>query len=127
MRADPFLVLDLSPECTSVEVARQGTRLLGLIEVQAEGAETWTGFDGQEHPRTPEAVREAVAAGLGVGVVCEYEFVNDIRLHKLKVKNARMRHTESVVCRLDKRTNPVVAAFLEIVEQTSNYHQERAD
>lgn len=73
-----------------------------------------------------EAVREAVAAGLGVGVVCEYEFGNDTRLHKLKVKNTRLKLTECAVCRRDKRTNPVVAAFLEIVEQSADIHQERA-
>lgn len=74
-----------------------------------------------------EAVREAVAAGLGVGVVCAYEFGNDTRLHKLKVKNEAMRLIECAVCRLDQRTNPVVAAFLEIVERTSRRLREQAD
>ncbi len=73
-----------------------------------------------------EAVREAVAAGLGVGVVCEYEFGNDTRLHKLIVKDAKLNLTECAVCRRDSRTNPAVAAFLDIVETASSHHRVRA-
>ena len=73
-----------------------------------------------------EAVREAVAAGLGVGVVCDYEFGYDTRLHKLHVKNAQLKLTECAVCRRDNRNDPVVSAFLEIIEQTADRDQERA-
>lgn len=73
-----------------------------------------------------EAVREAVAAGLGVGVVCDYEFGHDIRLHKLKVKDAKLKLTECAVCRRDARTNPAVAAFLDIVESESDSYRDRA-
>ncbi len=73
-----------------------------------------------------EAVREAVAAGLGVGVVCDHEFGYDTRLHKLTVKNARLKLTECAVCRRDNRNDPVVAAFLEIIEQTADRDRERA-
>lgn len=73
-----------------------------------------------------EAVREAVAAGLGVGVVCDYEFGHDIRLHKLKVKDAKLKLTECAVCRRDARTNPAVAAFLDIVESESDNYRDRA-
>ena len=73
-----------------------------------------------------EAVREAVAAGLGVGVVCDYEFGHDIRLHKLKVKDAKLKLTECAVCRRDARTNPAVAAFLDIVESESDSYSDRA-
>lgn len=74
-----------------------------------------------------EAVREAVASGLGVGVVCDYEFGHDTRLHRLKVKGARLRLTECAVCRRESRTNPVVAAFLDVVEEAAGqYHQQAA-
>lgn len=73
-----------------------------------------------------EAVREAVAAGLGIGVVCDYEFGHDLRLHKLKVKGSRLRLTECAVCRSDSRTSPVVAAFLDIVEKAAGHNQEQA-
>lgn len=73
-----------------------------------------------------EAVREAVAAGLGVGVVCDYEFGHDTRLHMLKVKGAQLRLTECAVCRRESRTNPVVAAFLDIVEEAAGQNQKQA-
>ncbi|GAB4239402.1 MAG: LysR substrate-binding domain-containing protein [Methyloligellaceae bacterium] len=66
-----------------------------------------------------EAVREAVAAGLGIGVVCDYEFGFDTRLHKLDVNDADLQLTECAVCRRDSRIEPVVSAFLDIVEETA--------
>lgn len=67
-----------------------------------------------------EAVREAVAAGLGVGVVCDYEFGYDTRLHKLAVKDAVLRLTECAICRKDSRMDPVVSAFMDIVEEIAS-------
>lgn len=62
-----------------------------------------------------EGVREAVAAGLGIGVVSKSEFGNDNRLHAINVKNANLEHTEYIVC-LKKTINVrIVAAFLEIL------------
>ena len=72
-----------------------------------------------------EAVREAVAAGLGVGVVCDYEFGHDSRLHKLNVKDAVLRLTECAICRRDRRIDPVVSAFFDIIEETANLLQAR--
>ena len=62
-----------------------------------------------------EAVREAVAAGFGVGAVFESEFGNDRRLHLLRVKGGTLETTEYAVCRQDRRTAPVVRAFLDLV------------
>lgn len=65
-----------------------------------------------------EGVREAVAAGLGIGVVSENEFGNDTRLHQVTVKNAKLENTEYIVC-LEKSMNVrIVAAFLEILAQS---------
>ena len=63
-----------------------------------------------------EGVREAVAAGLGIGVVSENEFGNDNRLHALTVKNARLVNDEYIVCLKKTRSVRIVAAFLEILE-----------
>ena len=62
-----------------------------------------------------EAVREAVAAGFGVGAVFESEFGNDRRLHLLRVEGGTLETTEYAVCRQDRRTAPVVRAFLDLV------------
>ncbi len=66
-----------------------------------------------------EAVREAVAAGLGVGVVGEGEFGHDLRLHKLTASDSRLRVVEYAVCRAGEQDGPAVAAFLELVRETA--------
>lgn len=63
-----------------------------------------------------EAVREAVAAGLGVGVVSESEFDSDRRLKTLPFSDAQLEITEYVVCLEDRRRLRIVRAFLEVAE-----------
>ncbi len=62
-----------------------------------------------------EGVREAVAAGFGVGIVAENELVADSRLRALPVSNAELVHTEYVVCLQEMRSLRVNDAFLEMV------------
>ena len=62
-----------------------------------------------------EAVREAVAAGLGVGAVFESEFGKDERVQKLRVRDANLETTEYAVCLRDRRDMPVVRAFLALL------------
>lgn len=64
-----------------------------------------------------EAVREVVAAGLGIGVVSEAEFGGDRRLKALPVSDVRLENSEYVVCLKDRRKLRVVSAFLDIVEE----------
>ena len=66
-----------------------------------------------------EAVREAVAAGLGIGVISEGEFGHDLRLHKLNVSDARLRVVEYAVCRSGEQDGPAIAAFMELVRETA--------
>ena len=62
-----------------------------------------------------EGVREAVAAGFGVGIVAENELVADSRLRPLPVSNAELVHAEYVVCLQEMRSLRVNDAFLEMV------------
>lgn len=62
-----------------------------------------------------EGVREAVAAGMGVGVVSENEFGNDTHLHALTVTNAKLEHAETIVCLKKSMSTRIVTAFLELV------------
>ena len=64
-----------------------------------------------------EGVREAVAAGLGVGVVSESEFGCDNRLHALVVSDARLEDVEFVVCLKERRTMRVIRAFFDLLEK----------
>ncbi|MFQ5545839.1 MAG: LysR substrate-binding domain-containing protein, partial [Acidiferrobacterales bacterium] len=63
-----------------------------------------------------EAVREAVAAGLGIGVVSEAEFDHDKRLSALRVRDVRLEIIEHVVCLKERRRLRIVRAFLESVD-----------
>ncbi len=64
-----------------------------------------------------EAVREAVAAGLGVGVVARAEFGRDDRLHALAVRDAALASTEYVVCLAERRDLRIVRAFFELLAE----------
>ena len=64
-----------------------------------------------------EGVREAVAAGLGVGVVFESEFGRDDRLHKLAIRDTELDAVEYVACLPERRKDRVVRAFLDLIEE----------
>lgn len=62
-----------------------------------------------------EGVREAVAAGLGVGVVSESEFGCDNRLHALHVTDVRLEDVEYVACLRQRRQMRVMRVFFDLV------------
>jgi hypothetical protein len=58
---NPFLVLGLSPDASRIEIEREAQKLLGMIELGFADALSYATPLGRQ-PRTPEAVRAAVAA-----------------------------------------------------------------
>ena len=62
-----------------------------------------------------EALREAVAAGLGIGVVSRAELGGDERFATLAVADARLESDEFVVCLKERRNLRTVQAFLDLV------------
>jgi aminoethylphosphonate catabolism LysR family transcriptional regulator len=62
-----------------------------------------------------EAVRETVAAGLGVGVVSAGEFSRDSRLAILELTGADMAMTEYIVCLAERQDLRLVRSFLDLV------------
>jgi aminoethylphosphonate catabolism LysR family transcriptional regulator len=64
--------------------------------------------------QTREAVREAVAAGFGVGVVFDSEFGTDARFHAIEVSDSDLSVGEYVVCLQERRRLAVVRAFLNV-------------
>jgi hypothetical protein len=58
---NPFFVLGLSPDASRIEVEREAQKLLGMLELEFIDAKTYPTPVGPQ-PRTPEAVRAAVAA-----------------------------------------------------------------
>ena len=66
-----------------------------------------------------EAVREAVAAGLGIGVVFESEFGHAPRLHRLELRDANLQAVEYAACLQERRPVRVVRAFFDLVQETA--------
>jgi aminoethylphosphonate catabolism LysR family transcriptional regulator len=64
--------------------------------------------------QTREGVREAVAAGFGIGVVFESEFGHDERFHMLDIAGADLGVAEYVICLQERRRLALVRAFLDI-------------
>lgn len=64
-----------------------------------------------------EAIREAVAAGLGVGIVNASEVGRDDRLHTLTIRKAKLNLTEYMVCLESQKANPEIAAVFEIASE----------
>jgi hypothetical protein len=58
---NPFFVLGISPDASRIEIEREAQKLLGMLELDFAAVKTYTTPLG-DRPRTPEAVRAAVAA-----------------------------------------------------------------
>ncbi|MFM1989943.1 MAG: hypothetical protein RJA99_2900 [Pseudomonadota bacterium] len=63
-----------------------------------------------------EAVREAVAQGLGLGVVAETGYVPDARLRCLPLAGAPLHTHPHVICLQERRGAPLIANFLAVVD-----------
>lgn len=66
-----------------------------------------------------EAVREAVAQGLGLGVVAETAYVPDPRLAKLNISDTRMSTQVHFICRQERRHAPLISTFLALADAVS--------
>ncbi len=64
--------------------------------------------------QTREGVREAVAAGFGIGVVFESEFGEDERFRALDVADADLAVAEYVLCLQERRRLALVRAFFDV-------------
>lgn len=62
------------------------------------------------------AVREAVAAGIGVGIVSEPEFGCDTRLHAIRLTDCKTRMTECLICPKERLRLRSVRAFWQIAQ-----------
>jgi aminoethylphosphonate catabolism LysR family transcriptional regulator len=62
-----------------------------------------------------EGVREAVAAGLGVGIVSAFEFGHDERLRAVTIPGEPIEMLEYVACLVDRHDLRPVRAFLDLI------------
>src|SRR5260221_5405241 len=81
-------------------MARQGLALGEVLEIGSR-----------------EAVREAVAAGLGVGIVSASELGGDNRLVRLALEGGEVDSVEYLVCLAESHDLRLVRAFVEIVAE----------
>ncbi|MGI9464403.1 MAG: LysR substrate-binding domain-containing protein, partial [Aestuariivirgaceae bacterium] len=63
-----------------------------------------------------EAAREAVAQGLGVGIVSSGEFLEDNRLKRITVKDWQATMREWLVCLKSRETLHLIQSMLKIVD-----------
>ncbi len=87
-------------EVFEAALAEAGVKPAALIEVQSR-----------------EAVREAVLAGFGIGVVFQSEQGSDPTIHTLAVDGCELTVAEYVVCLDEHRRLPLVRAFLAAVRE----------
>lgn len=67
--------------------------------------------------RSREAVREAVAQGLGLGVVADRAYLPGPGLVKLDVKNFSAQTCTRLICRTERKNSPLIARFLQTARQ----------
>lgn len=72
-----------------------------------------------------EAVREAVAQGLGLGVVAQTAFVPDPRLAVLDLGAMAMHTHVHVICLRDRRDATLIASFLRVVAELAGAGQQQ--
>ncbi len=72
-----------------------------------------------------EAIREAVARGVGIGIALEEERVPDQRIHVLKVANTKIHLNAHVLCLQERRQAPLVDAFLQVAKNATRLPPEQ--
>ncbi|MEQ1615039.1 MAG: LysR substrate-binding domain-containing protein [Hyphomicrobiaceae bacterium] len=102
-------------------VRERGSITREVMEQQLEAAGIRTGqvFD----VATREAVREAVAAGFGAGVVFASEAGNDPRLTTLAIQGADLTVAEYAICRAERRRVPLIAQFFDAAARMAAMHR----
>ena len=65
-----------------------------------------------------EAVAEAVAAGIGVGVALDEDAHPDNRVRPIRVRDAELYLELHLACLEERRDSPLIKAFLDVVTWT---------
>ena len=90
----------ITREVIETRLSAAGIKPANLLEVQSR-----------------EAVREAVAAGFGIGVIFDTEFRPEALLKRLVVTGTDLAVGEYAACRTERRRLPLVRGFFETVEE----------
>jgi aminoethylphosphonate catabolism LysR family transcriptional regulator len=68
--------------------------------------------------RSREAVREAVAQGLGLGVVADRAYLPGPDIMQLPVRDFNAKTFTRLICRVERRYSPLIAQFLKATENS---------
>jgi LysR family transcriptional regulator, low CO2-responsive transcriptional regulator len=71
-----------------------------------------------------EAVREAVAQGLGLGIVADSAYVPDPRIVRLPIEDRHLATHCHIICRTERRQVPLIADFLKTAQQMQSMQSE---
>ncbi len=116
--------VDLQQLLTQRIILREkGSRTRSIFEQALDDANLTLGEVMEISSR--EGVREAVAAGFGVGIIAENELGASSRFKPLRVNNATLIHSELVVCLKQTRSVQVTTAFLEMISANINRNADK--
>jgi LysR family transcriptional regulator, low CO2-responsive transcriptional regulator len=104
LQGEPFVLRDASSFTRQVfeqALARAGVEVRPVIQINSR-----------------EAVREAVARGMGLGIVSEREHAPHPSIQMIAVEDAELWTASHVACLASRRARPVVDAFMSLAEQS---------
>ncbi|MFK7995547.1 MAG: LysR substrate-binding domain-containing protein [Granulosicoccus sp.] len=95
----------------------RGSRTRAKIEEQAGIAALTLNISIEAEGR--EAVRQIVAAGGGVGIVSQAEFVESPDLQHISIRDAKLTMEEAIVCLRERSHNPLINRFMQLARERS--------
>ncbi len=105
--------ITLKELCTEPMVMREsGSKTRMTLEKELDARDLT--YDLALEAEGRATAREAVAAGIGIGVVSESEFGFDTRLRSLTLSDSKCSMTENLVCLKERAKLRAVAAFWDI-------------
>ncbi|MFK8079104.1 MAG: LysR substrate-binding domain-containing protein [Granulosicoccus sp.] len=96
----------------------QGSRTRAKIEEQSGRAGLTLNIGIEAEGR--EAVRQIVAAGGGVGVVSQAEFVASDDLHSIRIRESRLTMEEAIVCLRERSDTRLIKRFMQLARELSD-------
>lgn len=95
----------------------RGAPSMTFTQVEREAAQHGLSLDPFLELPSREAIREAVACGLGVGLAFASEIGSDHRIAVCEIEDAEVANSVYVVGPVDVGDQPAIAAFMEIAKQ----------
>ncbi len=99
-----------------VILREKGSNTRSIFEQALEAAEL--NLENVMQISSREGVKEAVAAGLGIGIVSGHELGTDVRLCPLPIKDASLVQSESIICLDTRKREQPINAFLDLVSDS---------